>query len=79
MAMIVTQSLVWVSGTCHLKATVQLLITLASSNCPHQGFLLQMSMWGTAYVGKFSKRAFIISKKPTREKYILFRSFKKFF
>lgn len=37
-----------------------------------------MSMWGTTYMGKFSKSAFIFSKRPTREKYIIFRSFKKF-
>lgn len=30
-----------------------------------------MSVWGTTYVGKFSSRAFIISKKPTKEKYII--------
>lgn len=32
---------------------------------------------GTAYVGKLSGRAFIISKKPTKEKYIISEGSKK--
>lgn len=54
----------------------------AHNFCKLQFFLTEVSYyscpWGTTYVGKFQQYAFITSKEPTWEKYIIFRSLKIF-